>query len=100
MIADLYHTLGVNRDAPMAAIRRAYRQAAKKAHPDAGGSAEAFALVKQASVILLDDAKHAIRHIDDQRPSRIEGRCARSRHVLISRSWLTESGLSIRVALA
>jgi curved DNA-binding protein CbpA len=40
---DLYAALGVARDADRADIRRAYRDKARSAHPDAGGSPEEFA---------------------------------------------------------
>lgn len=55
-MSDLYDALGVAKDADEAAIRGAYRRAAKKAHPDAGGSPERWALVKLAHDTLTDDA--------------------------------------------
>jgi curved DNA-binding protein CbpA len=51
---DLYAELGVPRDAPEAAIRSAYRKRAKETHPDAGGTAEAFALTGTALAVLTD----------------------------------------------
>jgi curved DNA-binding protein CbpA len=45
---DPYAILGVPRDAPQAAIRKAYIAAAKRAHPDAGGDATTFAQLGQA----------------------------------------------------
>ncbi len=54
---DFYEVLGVERDADDAAIRKAYRSAAKKAHPDAGGSAEKFAELAQAYGCLGDHAR-------------------------------------------
>ena len=56
---DLYETLGVGRDADRPTVRRAYRQKAKRAHPDHGGTAEQFALVKIAHDTLTDDAARA-----------------------------------------
>ncbi len=56
---DLYGALGINRDADAAAIHRAYRRAAKKAHPDTGGSPEKFALVKLAADCLGDAGRRA-----------------------------------------
>jgi curved DNA-binding protein CbpA len=56
---DLYATLGVDRGADRAAIRRAYRNQAKKAHPDGGGSPRQFALVKLAVDVLTDDLRRA-----------------------------------------
>lgn len=51
---DLYDVLGVGRDAAVDAIRKAYRSAAKKAHPDTGGSEEKFAALTQAHDCLTD----------------------------------------------
>ena len=54
---DLYAALGVERDAKSDDIRRAYRRAAKRAHPDGGGSVESFALVRTAVEVLSDDER-------------------------------------------
>lgn len=54
---DLYETLGVERTAPPEVIRKAYRKAAKKAHPDTGGSKEKFAQVSTALRVLTDPEK-------------------------------------------
>ncbi len=54
---DLYAVLGVPRDADRAAIRRAYRAKARRAHPDAGGSAEQFAQIKTADDTLIEEAR-------------------------------------------
>jgi len=51
---DLYECLDVPRDADAAGIHRAYRRAAKRSHPDAGGSQKAFAMVKHARDVLTD----------------------------------------------
>jgi curved DNA-binding protein CbpA len=50
----LYETLGVDRSADDAAIRAAFRRASKRAHPDGGGSPEAFAKIARAKSVLLD----------------------------------------------
>lgn len=55
----LYDDLGVHRDADDKEIRDGYRRAAKKAHPDAGGSSEAFGQVALAHRILSDKEKRA-----------------------------------------
>lgn len=60
---DLYAALGVPRDADRAAIRRAYRDKAHTAHPDAGGTPEAFAEIKLAHDILTDDVRR--KHYDE-----------------------------------
>ena len=57
MKPDLYQALGVARDAKPGDIRKAYRQAAKRAHPDGGGSVESFALVRTAVEVLSDDER-------------------------------------------
>lgn len=51
---DPYDTLGVDRDADDDTIRKAYKNAAKKAHPDGGGNAEAFHEVGRALAVLTD----------------------------------------------
>ena len=59
---DPYETLGVARDANRAAIRSAYRKAAKRVHPDAGGSAAKFAKITRALAVLEDPDRRA--HFD------------------------------------
>jgi len=49
---DLYAVLNISPSAPSAEIPSAYRRAALLAHPDKGGSAEAFQLVTRAFEIL------------------------------------------------
>ena len=71
MKPDLYEALGVGRDAPMTAIRSAYRKAAKKAHPDGGGSVERFALVKLAHDTLSDPGRR--KHYDHTGETRQSG---------------------------
>ena len=51
---DPYSTLGVPRDANEATIRRAFRKQARRAHPDGGGSDDAFNQLKNAYDILSD----------------------------------------------
>jgi len=51
---DLYAILGVPRDADTATIRKAYRKASKRAHPDGGGTAEKFRAVSKALEVLSD----------------------------------------------
>jgi curved DNA-binding protein CbpA len=57
MKADLYATLGVSKDADLDAIRSAYKSAAKRSHPDRGGTAEEFESVKLAYECLSDPAQ-------------------------------------------
>jgi curved DNA-binding protein CbpA len=62
MAGDLYALLGVARDADAAAIRRAYRTAAKRAHPDGGGKREDFDALKFAYECLADPDRR--KHYD------------------------------------
>ncbi len=53
-MADLYELLEVPRDASPEEIKRAYRQQARRHHPDAGGDAETFKQVTHAFQVLSD----------------------------------------------
>ena len=57
MTMDLYAALDLPRDAPQEDIHPAYRKAAKRAHPDLGGSPEEFQAVTQAISVLSDPAR-------------------------------------------
>ncbi len=55
---DYYRTLGVPRDADLEAIKRAYRQQAKRSHPDArGGDGARFSDLNDAYHTLSDRAR-------------------------------------------
>jgi curved DNA-binding protein CbpA len=56
---DLYAILGVAHDADFDTIRAAYRNAAKTAHPDLGGTTEEFEALKEAYDCLSDEARRA-----------------------------------------
>ena len=56
---DLYDVLGVARDADSDEIKRAYRAAAKKFHPDAEGNSYFFRLIQQAYETLSDSDRRA-----------------------------------------
>lgn len=56
---DPYAELDVARDADATRIKRAYRDKAKRAHPDAGGDADAFARLSTALAILSDPKRRA-----------------------------------------
>lgn len=56
-MTDLYSVLGVAKDATRETIKRAFRRAAKDAHPDTGGSAEKFHAIELAHRVLTDDQR-------------------------------------------
>ncbi len=51
---DAYQTLGVQKDASHAEIKKAYRTRAKKSHPDAGGSPEEFHEIQKCYAVLAN----------------------------------------------
>ncbi|THU93664.1 hypothetical protein K435DRAFT_829423 [Dendrothele bispora CBS 962.96] len=51
---DYYKVLGVSRDADQKTIKKAFRTAAKTAHPDKGGSEAKMAAVNEAYEVLTD----------------------------------------------
>jgi len=53
-MSDFYKALGVERDASVEAIRKAYRTLARDKHPDKGGSAEEFQVIQHAHEVLTD----------------------------------------------
>jgi hypothetical protein len=63
--ADYYRVLGVDPAATESEIKRGYHAAAKKAHPDAGGSHEAMERVNRAYQTLSDPLKR--RDYDHER---------------------------------
>lgn len=54
---DYYKVLDVSPGATAAEIKSAYHRAAKRSHPDAGGSAEAMQRVNEAYAVLSDAAE-------------------------------------------
>ncbi len=57
---DPYATLGLDRDADAAAVKRAYRRLAKTAHPDGGGDISAFETVTAAYDLLRDPVRRKV----------------------------------------
>jgi molecular chaperone DnaJ len=60
MSKDYYKTLGVEKNATKEEIRKAYKNLAKKYHPDLNkeeGSAEKFKEINEAAAVLADDEK-------------------------------------------
>jgi hypothetical protein len=56
-LPDYYEVLGVDRTASTEEIQKAYRAAAKRSHPDHGGSVEAMQQVNEARDILADPGR-------------------------------------------
>ena len=56
---SFYSLLGVPPTASLADIKKAYRHAAIKSHPDKGGDAETFQAVAEAYEVLSDEGKRA-----------------------------------------
>jgi len=56
---DPYETLGVGPDATEDEVRRAYRKAAKRAHPDGGGCSEMFESLSRSLALLTDVKRRA-----------------------------------------
>ena len=54
-MSDLYGRLGVDRDASVDEIKKAYRGLAREKHPDRGGDVEEFKSIQEAHEILTDD---------------------------------------------
>jgi len=57
---ELYELLGVSPDANATAIRKAYRKAALKAHPDRGGDTAGFQKLQSAYATLFDVEKRRV----------------------------------------
>lgn len=58
-VTDLYKLLGVRKNANAATIKSAYRNKAKRVHPDAGGSEASFEELKLARDVLVDSDARA-----------------------------------------
>jgi len=59
MASDYYDVLGVSKSASADEIKRAYRKAAHKHHPDKGGESEKFKEVNEAYQVLGDERKRS-----------------------------------------
>ena len=65
---DYYRELGVRRDASAEEIDRAYRSAARKRHPDGGGSEEEMKSLNEAHDV-LSDAETRKAYDQERRPT-------------------------------
>jgi len=65
--ADHYEALGISPDADAAAIKRAYRMAARESHPDKVGSAEPNALAAANARLAEINAAYSTLKDDDKR---------------------------------
>ena len=65
---DPYAVLGVARGADEARIHAAYRDAVRRTHPDAGGSAAEFEAVQEAYEVLRDPARRGVWEAQSPRP--------------------------------
>ena len=54
---DLYEILGIAKDATPKEIKRAYKDKAKRHHPDKGGDKESFGELSKAYALLSDTVK-------------------------------------------
>lgn len=59
MASDYYNILGISKSASADEIKRAYRKAAHKHHPDKGGESEKFKEINEAYQVLGDVRKRA-----------------------------------------
>lgn len=57
---DYYKVLGVSRDADERTIKKAFRKAAKTAHPDRGGSEDKMAALNEAYEVLIDPGESSV----------------------------------------
>ncbi|WP_420820705.1 J domain-containing protein [Rhizobium tubonense] len=59
-VIDPYAMLGIERDADGEAVKTAYRQVAKSAHPDSGGDAEQFGRLQACYDLLKDPVRRKV----------------------------------------
>ena len=57
MEKDFYKILGVKKNAPLEEVVNAFREAAKKHHPDKGGDPKIFKLLSRAYAVIKDPVK-------------------------------------------
>lgn len=101
-MADLYEALGVARDATADEIRRAYRAKAKLAHPDAGGSEEAFRAVARAHAVLSDPERRRVYDETGRIDDGVDNADARATGVLdgLVNEWCADDNAKSRDVIA
>jgi DnaJ homolog subfamily A member 2 len=73
IMSSLYETLGVERDASVEEIRRAYKDLAKVHHPDRGGDPEKFKKIQEAHEVLSDEGKRRMYDVTGSVEGAAEG---------------------------
>ena len=98
-----YQILGVRKDAGPKKIMKAFRQRSKQTHPDVGGSADEFMLVRRAYFI-LSDRKRRRRYDEDgtvdestelSLASQVSGRIAQLFSVLLHEKGVFKKDIDI-----
>lgn len=100
---DYYEVLGVAKDADDAAIKKAYREIAKKYHPDINPSAEAAEIFKEASEaysVLSDKEKRAQYDQFGQQHLMAAARATAVVLVALAAIWETSLEISLEIYLA
>ena len=93
---DYYEVLGVSKDADEATLKKAYRQVAKKYHPDMNpGDAEAEKKFKEASeaYAVLSDPENAVSMISLVMPRLMEAPAVQADSIFPA--WIWEISLEI-----
>lgn len=70
---SLYETLGIQKDASVEEIRKAYKGLAREKHPDRGGDAEEFKAIQQAHEVLCDEGKRRMYDMTGSVDGQAEG---------------------------
>lgn len=102
-MTDHYEVLGVPKDAPRAALKKAWKKLSSKAHPDKGGSTAAMAALNVAYDTLSDPARRERYDLNGEEGvehlTTVEGR-GRNRMMGAFRDALMSEGDPVEVARA